>query len=219
MYKSYFHNKRYRYLLCFSLVNLFMITTNIIKAQDVPVADYLGRWLSKTTSIVSEVSQTITAIAEPLINTAQKAQEFLVKAETVVNGVIRNMRAVQDIIELQQAIFKYYEEAIAVINEPRDWDLDGIDDLVWLDKWKHLQILLALSKQATDIFGLFDNILAEGAFTMDDHNRVQFLFETRDDLRKIKTAMRIEVRRINQEIFSFGALQRERRTFEKLFTE
>ena len=188
-----------------------------LSAQEVPTADYLGRWLSKTTSVVSEVSQTITVIAEPLVNTFEKAQDFLVKAETVVNGVIKNMRAVQDIIELQQAIFDYYQKSIEVINEARDWDLDGEDDLVWLDKWKHLQILLALFKESTDVLSLFDNLLAEGAFTMDDHNRVQFLFQTRADLRKIKTAMRIEIRRINQEIYAFGALQREQKTFEKLF--
>ena len=183
----------------------------------VPVADYLGRWISKTTSVVSEVSNTINAIAEPLINTFEKAQDYFVKAETIINGSIKNMRAVQQIIQTEEAIFEYYQKSIEIINQPRDQDYDGIDDLDWLNKWKHLQILLGLFKESTNALNLFNNLLEEDAFAMDDKNRIQFLFTTLADLRKIKTAMRIEMRRINKEVFAFGRLKRERATFEKFF--
>jgi len=201
-----------------AIVLLILIPSKTTQGQiQVPVADYLGRWISKTTSVVSEVSNTINAIAEPLINTFEKAQDYFVKAETIVNGSIKNMRAVQQIIQTEEAIFEYYQKSIDLINQPRDIDYDGIDDLDWLNKWKHLQILLGLFKESTNALHLFNNLLEEDAFIMDDKNRVQFLFTTLADLRKIKTAMRIEMRRINKEVFAFGRLKRERVTFEKFF--
>jgi len=197
---------------------LILIPSKRTQGQiEIPVADYLGRWISKTTSVVSEVSHTINAIAEPLINTFENAQEYFVKAETIINGSIKNMRAVQQIIQTEQAIFEYYQKSIEVINQARDLNNDGIDDLDWLNKWKHLQILLGLLKESTNALNLFNNLLEEDAFTMDDKNRIQFLFTTLSDLRKIKTAMRIEMRRINKEVFVFGRLQREKETFEKFF--
>ena len=201
-----------------AIVLLILIPSKTTQGQiQVPVADYLGRWISKTTSVVSEVSNTINAIAEPLINTFEKAQDYFVKAETIINGSIKNMRAVQQIIQTEEAIFEYYQKSIEIINQPRDQDYDGIDDLDWLNKWKHLQILLGLFKESTNALNLFNNLLEEDAFAMDDKNRIQFLFTTLADLRKIKTAMRIEMRRINKEVFAFGRLKRERATFEKFF--
>ena len=196
-------------LFCFLQINNSM--------AQVPVADFWGRSLSKTTSVVQQASEIITKIAAPLVETFGDIQEFFQKAETVVNGVVRNMRIIQDIVDLEEDISVYFETAIEQINRPRDNDLDGEDDLYFLNKWKHIQILLALSQEATGVVGVFTNLLEEEAFTMDDKNRIEFIKRTRDGLRRIKTAMRIQMRRINREIAAFGALDRERKTFEKLF--
>jgi len=40
----------------------------------------------------------------------------------------------------------------------------------------------------------------------------------RDDLRKIRSAMRIEIRRINRKIYAFGRLEREVKLYKKLFS-
>jgi len=98
-----------------------------------------------------------------------------------------------------------------------DTDLDGVDDLDFLDKWKHAQILLALSTEATGAFELFSQLIEEDALTMDDSGRVQFLIETLQGLRRIKSAMRVQLRRINREIYQYRRLEKEAEVFDNLF--
>ena len=202
------------YLILF--IGMLPLSQNL--SAQVPVADYFGRYLSKITSTVQQASQTINQIAEPLVNTFQTVQSFFVKAETLVNGVVKNMKLIQDIVDLHQDIQDYYAQTIDILNAPRDTDNDGEDDLDWLDKWKHLNILLALVKEATAGLGLLDNLIQDDALTMDDYNRVEFLKDTRQSLIRIKTAIRIERRRINQEVLHFGRLDRERKTFDAFFS-
>ena len=197
------------------LIGMLSISQNI--SAQVRVADYFGRYLSKVTSTVQQASQVISEIAEPLVNTFQTVQSFFVKAETVVNGVIKNMKLIQDIVDLHQDIQEYYTETIDILNSPRDTDHDGEDDLNWLDKWKHLNILLALVKESTAGFELLNNLVQDDALTMDDYNRVELLKDTRQFLLKVKTAIRIERRRINREVLHFGRLERERNTFDAFF--
>lgn len=202
------------------LIGMLSISQNL--SAQVPVADYFGRYLSKITSTVQQASQVISEIAEPLVNTFQTVQSFFVKAETVVNGVIKNMKLIQDIVDLHQDIQDYYTETIDILNSPRDTDHDGNndgeDDLNWLDKWKHLNILLALVKESTAGFELLNNLVQDDALTMDDYNRVELLKDTRQSLLKVKTAIRIERRRINREILHFGRLEHERNTFDAFFS-
>lgn len=202
------------YLICCLLL---LAAWNPYASAQVPVADFWGRSLSKTTSVVQQASEIITRIAEPLVNTFEEVQDFFQKAETLVNGVLKNIRMIQDIVDLEEEITLYFEQSLEQINRPRDSNLDGEDDLYYLNKWKHIQILLALSREATGLVNLFISIVEDGAFTMDDKNRLEFIKKTRDGLRHIKTAMRIQMRRINQEILAFGAFDRERRSFEQFF--
>ena len=203
-------------------IYLVLLITMLSNSQNlsaqVPVADYFGRYLSKITSTVQQASEVINQIAEPLVNTFQTVQSFFVKAETVVNGVVKNMKLIQDIVDLHQDIQTYYTETIEILNSPRDTDNDGEDDLNWLDKWKHLNILLSLVKEATSGFALLDNLVQDDALTMDDYNRVELLKDTRRSLLQIKTAIRVERRRINREVLHFGRLDRERKTFDALFS-
>ena len=97
--------------------------------SQVPVADFWGRTLSKTTSVIQQASEVINNIAQPLVNTFGEVQDFFKKAETFVNGVIKNMRIVQDIVDLEADISEYFDTAIEEINRPRDLNFDGQDDL------------------------------------------------------------------------------------------
>ena len=101
-------------------------------------------------------SNTIVSLAEgatnfllkkesPLQENIKDIQDFFSKAETVVNGAIKNMRMVREIVETEKDIIELYTRSINKLNEPIDEDGDGIDDLEFLDKWKQVQILLALS--------------------------------------------------------------------------
>ncbi|MEM6320471.1 MAG: hypothetical protein AAF960_22570, partial [Bacteroidota bacterium] len=149
----------------------------------VPVADYFGRWLSKTSSVVQQASQFIKETAAPLVNTFKKTQEFFQKAQTFVSRVVTNLRYIERIVETHGDIRVLFDKAITGLNAPRDLDDNGEDD--WggdlddtLDKWKHAQVLLAISAEATSVFEIFSNIVEQDAFTMDDKGRVQIIKET-----------------------------------------
>jgi len=183
----------------------------------VPVADYFGRWLSKTSSVVQQASQFIKETAAPLVNTFKKTQEFFKKAQTFVSHIITNMRYIERIVDTHKDIKTLFDNAITGLNANPDLDEDGMDDLDFLDKWKHAQILLAISAEATSVFEIFSNIIEQDAFTMDDKGRVQIIKETYSEMLKLKRAMRAQLRRINREVYRYSRLKKEIEIFDKLF--
>ena len=189
----------------------------------VPVADYFGRWLSKTSSVVQQASQFIKETAAPLVNTFKKTQEFFQKAQTFVNRVVQNLRYIEMIVETHKDIRTLFDNAITGLNAPRDLDDNGLDD--WngdldnaLDKWKHAQVLLAISTEATSVFEILSNIIEQDAFTMDDKGRVQIIKETYQEMLKLKRAMRAQLRRINREVYQYSQLKKEIEVFDALFS-
>ena len=148
-----------KHLLPISLLLLFQVVPISMANSQVPTADYFGRWLSRTTSVVQQASQFIKETAAPLVSTFRNVQQFFQKAHTFVKGVIKNMRTIENIVDTHNDIRELYAKSIAVLNSPSDVDLDGVDDLDFLDKWKHTQILLALSTEATGVFELFTSLI------------------------------------------------------------
>ena len=188
----------------------------------VPIADYFGRWLSKTSSVVQQASQFIKETAAPLVNTFKKTQEFFQKAQTFVSHVVTNLRYIERIVDIHKDIRTLFDNAIMGLNAPRDLDDNGLDD--WngdldntLDKWKHAQVLLAISTEATSVFEILSNIIEQDAFTMDDKGRVQIIKETYQEMLKLKRAMRTQLRRINREVYQYSRLKKEVEVFENLF--
>lgn len=197
------------------LIGLCLLTNPIY--PQVPVADYFGRWLSKTSSVVQQASQFIKETAAPLVDTFKKTQQFFQKAQTFVSHVVKNLRYIEKIIETHQDIRKLFDNAITCLNANPDLDEDGIDDLDFLDKWKHAQILLAISTEATSVFEIFSNIIEQDAFTIDDKGRVQIIKETYQEMLKLKSAMRGQLRRINREVYQYSRLKKEIEVFDHLF--
>ena len=183
----------------------------------VPVADYFGRWLSKTSSVVQQASQFIKETAAPLVNTFKKTQEFFKKAQTFVSHVVTNLRYIERIVDTHKDIKTLFDNAITGLNANPDLDEDGMPDLEFLDKWKHAQILLAISAEATSVFEIFSNIIEQDAFTMDDKGRVQIIKETYTEMLKLKRGMRAQLRRINREIYQYSRLKKEVEVFDALF--
>lgn len=188
----------------------------------VPTADYFGRWLSKTSSVVQQASQFIKETAAPFVDTFKKTQAFFQKAQTFVNHVITNLRYIERIVDTHKDIRALFDNAIAGLNAPRDLDENGMDD--WsndldntLDKWKHAQILLAISTEATSVFEIFSNIVEQDALTMDDKGRVQIIKETYQEMLGLKRAMRAQLRRINREVYQYSRLKKEIEVFDALF--
>ncbi|MEM1119803.1 MAG: hypothetical protein AAGJ18_05105 [Bacteroidota bacterium] len=189
----------------------------------VPVADYFGRWLSKTSSVVQQASQFIKETAAPLVNTFKKTQEFFQKAQTFVSRVVTNLRYIERIMETHGDIRVLFDKAITGLNAPRDLDDNGEDD--WsgdlddtLDKWKHAQVLLAISAEATSVFEIFSNMIEDDAFTIDDKGRVQIIKETYLEMLGLKRAMRAQLRRINREVYQYSRLKKQVQIFDALFS-
>jgi len=120
-------------MLLFQLVALTPIY------PQVPIADYFGRWLSKTSSVVQQASQFIKETAAPLVNTFKKTQEFFQKAQTFVSHVVTNLRYIERIVDIHKDIRTLFDNAITGLNASPDLDEDGMDDLEFLDKWKHIK--------------------------------------------------------------------------------
>lgn len=202
-----------------TFILVLSLTVNICHAPaQQPIADYLGRYVSRITAVVSEAVQVLNNLAEPLINTYASTKEFLDKAETVVNASIKNMYLIENSIKTHNDIANLYDKSLTVLNSIGN-NPDDSTDYSALDKIKHLEILLALSKQSIGGFSIFTNLLEEDAFTMDDKNRLEFLVETYKDLRRIKSAMRVEMKRVNRQIMSIKRLQGEKRIFVELFQQ
>ena len=208
-------NKTHKKIL--GLILLFQLVALTPIYPQVPVADYFGRWLSKTSSVVQQASQFIKETAAPLVNTFKKTQEFFQKAQTFVNRVVQNLRYIEMIVETHKDIRTLFDNAITGLNAPRDLDEDGMADLDFLDKGKHAQILLAISAEATSVFEIFSNIIEQDAFTMDDKGRVQIIKETYQEMLKLKRAMRGQLRRVNREIYQYTRLKKEVEIFDALF--
>jgi len=173
-------------------------------------------------------SNTIVSVAEgvtnfllkkerPLQENIKDVQVFFRKAETVVNGAVKNMRMVREIVETEKDIIELYTRSINKLNEPIDEDGDGVDDLEFLDKWKQVQILLAFTKEAASVFELFTNLVENDAFTMNDKGRIIFLEKTYKDMLLIKRAMRAQLRRINKQIYTYRRQRRQLKTYSAFF--
>lgn len=168
-------------------------------------------------SLAEGVTNFLLKKERPLQENIKDIQEFFQKAETVVNGAIKNMRMIREIVETEKDIIELYTRSINKLNEPIDEDGDGVDDLEFLDKWKQVQILLAFTKEAASVFELFNNLIEDNAFTMNDKGRIIFLEKTYKDMRLIKAAMRAQLRRINKQIYTYRRQRRQLKTYSAFF--
>jgi len=204
--------KSFCLLICLAL-------TPITFAQ-IPVGAVIDAPLTADNTIVSlaeGVTNFLLKKERPLQENIKDIQEFFRKAETVVNGALKNMRMVREIVETEKDIIELYTRSINKLNEPIDEDGDGVDDLEFLDKWKQVQILLAFTKEAASVFELFNNLIEDDAFTMNDKGRIIFLEKTCKDMRLIKAAMRAQLRRINKQIYTYRRQRRQLKTYSAFF--
>ena len=167
---------------------------------------------AKTASLVINTKVNIA------ISKIKKAQEFISKAHTIVNHTVENVKMVNQIIKINQEVATLVTTSIDAINEPRDYDYDGIDDLHYINKWKHIQILLAIGGQFDNVFELFKNVVESDRTIMDDKGRLKIIEDAYKDARKIRSSIRIQLRRINKEIYKYQRQRREVVLFTELFS-
>lgn len=196
-------------MLCFS--------ANLAFSQ-VPVKDKKHRKWSKIMEEVQVASQAINTRVTAFVGNIKDVQEFLSKASMVVNGVVKNVQMVRKIIEIEKDIAKLVNQSIEIISSPKDADGDGEDDFEFLDKWKHIQILLAISSEATNVFDLFKNVIEEDATIMDDKGRLTLIRDAYKDATRIKATIRAQLRRINKEVYQYRRLKKEIKTYEEFFS-
>ena len=153
------------------------------------------------------------------VGNIKDVQEFMSKASMIVNGVIKNVQMVKKIIEVEKDIAKLVNQSIEIISSPKDADGDGEDDFEFLDKWKHIQILLAIAAEADSIFDLFKNVIEEDSTIMDDKGRLTLIRDAYKDAIRIKATIRAQLRRINKEIYQYRRLKKETKIYEEFFSK
>ena len=198
----------YRYII---LLILFSFSTNIVAQTIVPVKDKKHRKFSKVMKKVQTVSLAINARVTAYVGTIKDIQEVTAKALQVVNGVVKNVRMVKEIIRIKKDINELVLKSISVITSDDGYDL--------VDKWKHVQVLLTIADQAESIFDLFKNVVEDDTTIMDDDGRLTIIKEVYIDARKIKIQVKSQMRRINKEVYKIRTLEKEIELFENLFEQ
>jgi len=195
-------------LLYFSLIASFLIP---LPAQ-IPIGSVVDAELlatNTTNNVVQSTRLFLLRREKPLQEKIKDVQAFFIKANTLVNGAIKNMQMIKKTVELEKDILQLYARSINALNNNTQSNI--------IDKWKHAQILLALTKEAASVFELFENIIQDDAMTINDKGRILLIEKTYKDMRTIKSAMRLQLRRINKEIYQYRRLQSELKTFEAFF--
>ena len=202
-------------ILCLAF---FCFSANLAFNQ-VPVKDKKHRKWSKIMEEVQVASQAINTRVTAFVGNIKDVQQFLSKASMIVNGVIKNVQMVKKIIEVEKDIAKLVNQSIEIISSPKDADGDGEDDFEFLDKWKHIQILLAISSEATNVFDLFKNVVEEDATIMDDKGRLTLIRDAYKDATRIRATIRAQLRRINREVYQYRRLKKEVKIYEEFFSK
>ena len=202
-------------ILC---LGIFFLSANLMFSQ-VPVKDRKHQEWSKIMEEVQVASQVINTRVTAFVGNIKDVQEFMSKAAMIVNGVVKNIQMVQKIIEVEKDIAKLVNQSIEIISSPKDADGDGEDDFEFLDKWKHIQILLAIAAEADSIFDLFKNVIEEDSTIMDDKGRLTLIRDAYKDAIRIKATIRAQLRRINKEVYQYQRLKKEVEIYDNFFSK
>ena len=207
-------SKHYKIIgVLFFVSTLFFIDVS----GQVPVRDRKHNDWSKILEDVQKASLVINERVVLAVENIQNLQEFMSKASMIVSGVVKNIQLVKALVEQEKEIAQLVAQSINRLNEPLDEDGDGIDDLDFLDKWKHVQILLGIAAEADGVFELFKNVIEDDSMIMDDRGRLTIIKDAYNDSFKIKSAIKTAIRRVNREIYDYRRARRELEIFEELF--
>jgi len=209
-------NRYYRILYRYLLISLAILFLSDLSGQ-IPVRDRKHNNWSKVLEDVQKASLVINERVVLAVENIKNLQEFMSKASMIVNGVVKNIQLVKALIEQEKDIARLVARSINRLQEPLDEDGDGIDDLDFLDKWKHIQILLGIAAEADGVFELFKNVIEDDAMIMDDRGRLTIIKDAYNDSFKIKSAIKTEIRRINREIYEYRRTRKELEIFEEFF--
>ena len=202
-------------ILCLAFL---CFTANLVVSQ-VPVKDKKHRKWSKIMEEVQIASQVINTRVTAFVGNIKDIQNFMSKASMIVNGVVKNLRMIREIIEVEKDIAKLVNQSIEIISSPKDADGDGEDDFEFLDKWQHIQILLAIVAEADGVFDLFRNVIEEDATIMDDKGRLTLIRDAYKDAIRIRATIRVQLRRINKEVYQYRRLKKETKIYEEFFSK
>ena len=198
------------------LLLIFLMALQTVSGQ-VPVRDRKHNEWSKILEDVQKASLVINQRVVLAVENIKDLQEFMSKASMIVSGVVKNIQLVKALVEQEKDIARLVSQSINRLNEPLDEDGDGIDDLDFLDKWKHIQILLGIAAEADGVFELFKNVIEEDAMIMDDRGRLTIIKEAYNDSFKIKAAIKTQIRRVNRKIYEYRRVKRELEIFDEFF--
>lgn len=214
---QYFFKNKLKKAALYSLCILAFTASTLTVYAQYPVIDKKHNTWSTILKKVQTASLIINQQVTFFVNTIKNVNEFFHKANTIVGGIVKNLQKVKALIEIEKEILSLATNTIDALNAPIDQDGDGIDDLDFLDKWKHIQILLAISSQASNVFDMFKNVVEENSTIMDDNGRLTLIQDAYKDALKIRSSLNLQIRRINKEIYQYQRKRRELTLYKNLF--
>ena len=198
------------------LTSLLSLCTTLLLGQ-IEVKDKKHTNWSKIQKKVEAANTLIETKVVLVVEKIEKIQDYAQKAHTIVNGVVKNVQMVNQIIKTEKEIVERVQQTIEQLNTPLPSDLGAID-LAVIDKWKHIQVLLAIGGQKESIFELFKNTLEDDALVLDDKGRLNLIHQTYKEVQQIRIALRIEIRRINKQILRYTRKRREALVYKNFFS-
>jgi len=186
------------------------------RAQWIPVDAPLG---VQSTIIVSVelLWQFLSQEGKPFQETIKNVQDFFLKTNALVNGAVRDMRMAREIVAIQGQITELFARTVSKIHTLEDADGDGETDLDLPDRWRHIQILTAITGEAVSAFEIFTNVVEDDAMAMNDKARISWIHRVYREMRKIRRAMYAQIRRINRDMYRVTRINREAGLWKKLF--
>lgn len=189
-----------------------------LKAQNVtPVRDNKHTAWSAIQRKVEDTNNLFQTRIVLVVNKIQQIQDYAQKAHRLVNGVVKNVQMVNQIIKIEGEILNTVSKAIDLLNQPLATQ-EGSLDLAVIEKWKHIEVLLAIGGQKDNVFELFKNVLEDDVLVMDDKGRLNLIRKTYEDVLKMRIALRVEIRRINKQVLHYTRKRRELLKYKELFS-
>ena len=209
--------------IVFLLLLIGLQTANPTRAgaQWVPAGGVLDAPLGVQSTVIVSVEllwQFLNQEGKPFQETIKNVHDFFLKTNALVNGAVRDMRMAREIVAIQGQIMELFSKTVSKIHTLEDADGDGQTDLDVLDRWRHIQILTAISGEAVSALEIFTNVVEDDALAMNDKARISWIHRVYREMRKIRRMMYVQIRRINLDMYKATRVNQEARLWKKLFS-
>ena len=190
------------------LLACYMFLATIRAQVATPVIDEEHNTTTGVEMAVKAVSTGLKQIVEnPALEKISRVQTFLKNTVQLVSTVVANMKMTRQLIAEEQRIYGLYQRCIGKLNDAETFP----------DKWKYNKVIIELFRESVRVFEIFDLATIQNRGIMDDKGRITLIKTALGEIRQIRRAMYVTLRRANHAIFRYKVKKREIETFTRIF--